>query len=209
MSLVLGKIHYWLYNKIQWFEAIEEDIILWAGENGLPVREWTEEINDRFGHPTYGKPLENEIDTSNIHGWLQQKIQSAELRQADLITRILNHDKSHMDELIKIYSDQGGKAASEYGVCVDSAEDIFQALNNYLLEGMPCDRVMEVVSSNINEVVWQRSACLHKPYWDRVRGDVKYFYSLREAWISSFVEMLNHDFRYKRNQDGTCSIFKI
>ena len=27
MSLFLGKIHYWLFNKILWFENLEEEII--------------------------------------------------------------------------------------------------------------------------------------------------------------------------------------
>ena len=28
MSLFLGKIHYWLFNKILWFENLEEEIII-------------------------------------------------------------------------------------------------------------------------------------------------------------------------------------
>ena len=27
MSLFLGKIHYWLFNKIKWFEGIEDELL--------------------------------------------------------------------------------------------------------------------------------------------------------------------------------------
>ena len=35
MSLFLGKIHYWLFNKIRWFENLEENIIDLAKSEGL------------------------------------------------------------------------------------------------------------------------------------------------------------------------------
>ena len=44
MSLFLGKIHYWLFNKIQWFEILEEDIIEVAKEEGI----YTDEIRDKI-----------------------------------------------------------------------------------------------------------------------------------------------------------------
>ena len=35
MSLFLGKIHYWLFNKILWFEKLENEIINLAKEENL------------------------------------------------------------------------------------------------------------------------------------------------------------------------------
>ena len=37
MSLFLGKIHYWLFNKILWFENLEEKIIDLAKNEGLDI----------------------------------------------------------------------------------------------------------------------------------------------------------------------------
>ena len=54
MSLFLGKIHYWLFNKILWFENLEEEIIKFAQENGLDVDSIRGEIESK-----YGKKLEN------------------------------------------------------------------------------------------------------------------------------------------------------
>ena len=35
MSLFLGKIHYWLFNKILWFEKLEDEIIDLAKKEGF------------------------------------------------------------------------------------------------------------------------------------------------------------------------------
>ncbi len=32
MSLFLGKIHFWLFNKVLWFEGLEDEIIKLAQE---------------------------------------------------------------------------------------------------------------------------------------------------------------------------------
>lgn len=82
MSLFLGKIHYWLFNKIVWFEDLEEEIINLAKKEGLDVEVLSTEINNRYGEKLPKLPLEEMIDTSNIHGWLQDKIHSAEYRLA-------------------------------------------------------------------------------------------------------------------------------
>ena len=71
MSLFLGKIHYWLFNKIVWFEDLEEEIINLAKKEGLDVEVLSTEINNRYGEKLPKLPLEEMIDTSNIHGWLQ------------------------------------------------------------------------------------------------------------------------------------------
>ena len=82
MSLFLGKIHFWLFNKVLWFEGLEEEIINLAQEEGLDVNTLGKEIKDKYGKRTENKNLEEIIDTSNIHGWLQNKIHSAEGRMA-------------------------------------------------------------------------------------------------------------------------------
>ena len=82
MSLFLGKIHFWLFNKVLWFEGLEDEIIKLAQEEGLNVEALSAEINAKYGQKTENKNLEEIIDTSNIHGWLQNKIHSAEGRMA-------------------------------------------------------------------------------------------------------------------------------
>ncbi len=203
MSLFLGKIHYWLYNKIIWYEKIEMDIIKWAQAKELPVGTWVQDINEKHGPPLEPEPLEQLIDTSNIHGWLQERIESAELRQAAIVTQVLNRNMDYKKDLTEIYKNQGKAAAQDYKGETSVPEDIFNALNDYILEGMPCDRVNEIVSSSDNEFVWKSAICLHTPYWKKVEGNVNNFYELREVWVKAFVEELNHDFVYTRSADNT------
>ena len=198
MSLFLGKIHYWLYNKILLSEKIEEEIIVWANNDGLPAEEWREHISNQYGAPTGGEDLEGIIDTSNIHGWLQQKIGGTELRQAALVTEILSEKQVYMNDLVEIYKNQGQLAARDYDNVPDSPEAMFNALHYCVLECMPCDRVNDVVSSNDDEIVWQTTSCIHKPYWQLVQGDVNNFYILRETWAKAFIHELNPTYNYEK-----------
>lgn len=208
MSLYLGKIHYWLYNKIVWFESLEKEIISWAENNHLPVGEWYREILVRYDAPTENKPLEEIIDTSNIHGWLQGKIHSAEGRQAALVTAVLKEKEEYKKDLMSIFKKQGEKCGVEYREknCPTSPEDIYNALNDYILEGMPCDRINIILTSNENEISWEGRKCLHAEHWQAVDGSVENFYDLRGEWISAFVASLSNEFHFETLGKGVYSI---
>lgn len=89
MSLFLGKIHYWLFNKILWFEDLEREIINLAEAEGLDIEKLTKQINLKYGEKLENNKLEDIIDTGNIHGWLQEKIHSSEGRMASWTSKIL------------------------------------------------------------------------------------------------------------------------
>ncbi|NRT76596.1 hypothetical protein [Clostridium beijerinckii] len=211
MSLFLGKIHYWLFNKILWFEKLEGEIISLAKEEGLNVDELRKEINEKYGEPTPDLPLEEMIDTSNIHGWLQEKIHSAEGRMAAWTTKLVNNNKSVTTKLEEIYSSQGIKAASEVkekGMELINAGEIFDSINDYILDGMPCDRVNEVIKAEEDMVEWKRRVCVHSDIWNKEEGDVDYFYKLRSLWVKEFVNAVNSDFEYVEEGNNTMVIRK-
>lgn len=206
MSLYLGKVHYWLFNKILWFEGLEEEIINLAKEEGLDVSSLAKEINENHGEKLPNLPLEDMIDTSNIHGWLQGKIHSAEGRMAAWTTKLLNSNEKVKAKLENIYIHQGIKAAKEVKEKLDSASnamDIYDRINDYILDGMPCDRVNEVLVSTEDMVQWSRRICVHKDIWNGESGDVSYFYSLRGLWIKAFVNEVNSNYEYIELEDGT------
>lgn len=95
MSLFLGKIHYWLFNKILWFEELENEIINLAAVEGLDIENLTEQINLRYGEKLASKNLEEIIDTGNIHEWLQEKIHSSEGRMAAWTSKILENNPNY------------------------------------------------------------------------------------------------------------------
>lgn len=53
------------------------------------------------------------IDTSNIHGWLQGKIHSAEGRMAAWTKVILENNQDYILDMRKVYENQGVNAANE------------------------------------------------------------------------------------------------
>ncbi|WP_294353605.1 hypothetical protein [uncultured Clostridium sp.] len=198
MSLFLGKIHYWLFNKILWFEALEKEMIKLAKEEGIDIDTLRKPIVEKYGEETKNLPLEEMIDTSNIHGWLQATIHSAEGRMAAL-TKIILEKEGSKEALEKLYIAQGVLAANEVresGTDLKTAPEIYNSINDYILDGMPCDRVNEVLSSSDTEVIWTRTICVHKDIWEREGVNVDLFYELRSLWIKSFVNAVNDKFSY-------------
>lgn len=208
MSLFLGKIHYWLFQKVLWFENLEGEMVAWAKVKELPVEEWMKEIYGKYGAPTAIRPLEELIDTSNIHGWLQDRIHKAEGRHAAWVTRIVNANKNYKQDLMQLSEEQGAAAAGQYEGNISRPEDAYTALNEFILEGMPCDRVDAVISNTSDEYVWHTTQCLHKTYWDTERGDVQNFHDLREAWIKAFIHGLHPGFRYEQSEHDVHRIIR-
>ena len=208
MSLFLGKIHYWLFNKILWLEGLENEIINLANEQGLDIEKLSNETNLKYGEKLPNKKLEDMIDTKNIHGWLQSKIHSAEGRMAMWTTTILNSDEQSITKMEKIYIEQGIKAAKEVksNQVIENAKEIYNSINDYILDGMPCDRVNEIITSEDNCVEYRRRICVHKDIWNKENGDVNTFYKLRSLWIKAFVNEVNSDFEYTENSDGISTI---
>lgn len=190
MSLFLGKIHYWLFNKVLWFEGLEG------------------EINSKYGAKTPNKNLEDMIDTSNIHGWLQGKIHSAEGRMAAWTKVILENNQDYILDMRKVYENQGVNAANEAKESLENinAETIFNSMNDYILDGMPCDRVNEVIDSSEESIMWKRRVCVHKNIWENEGILVDVFYELREHWINAFVNTMNNDYEYVKLEDNIQSI---
>jgi hypothetical protein len=211
MSLFLGKIHYLLFDKVLWFEMLEDEIINLAKDSGLNIDILSKKIDEKYGAKLPSEPLENMIDTSNIHGWLQSKIHSAEGRMAAWTTAILTHSKDSSSKMEAIYIQQGkiaAKEAAEKDLEYFTAPDIFNRINDYILDGMPCDRVNEIVSSDESSHSWIRRLCVHEDIWNEEKGDVKYFYKLRGLWIKAFVETVNSDFEYIE-EDGVMIVRRV
>ncbi|WP_432666158.1 hypothetical protein R9X47_07540 [Wukongibacter baidiensis] len=206
MSRFLGPIHHWLFNKIKLYEGLESDIIEKAeGKLSVNLSQITEELKNKVGAPIEDKPLEELIDTNNIHGWLQNKITIAETRQAALITFIVDkHGKEGIDIVKECYKSQaiesGEDAKSKYDL--DSAPLLYKALNNYILDGMPCDNVNNITINEDNKLEWKVTNCLHKNYWLDVNGDLDTLYELRKVWISNFVSSANPSFTYNFISEG-------
>ncbi|MDR5587833.1 MULTISPECIES: hypothetical protein [Clostridium] len=211
MSLYIEEAHYVLFNKILWFESLEEDIINLAENEGLNIELLIKEINEEYGPKLPNLPLEEMVDINDVSRWLQEKITSAEERTAAWITRIINNNSNAKDKLEILYKNQGKKAAEELlekHVDLKTAPQIFKGIYKYILDGIPSDKVNEIISSNENNIEWKIKICVHETIWNKEHGDVNYFYHLRSKWIEEFVHSANKEFKYIKNKDGIQLIVK-
>lgn len=200
MSAFLGKIHFWLYNKIQLHEKLLKEIISLAEKKGFDCNLLEEESYLKFGHPIVGS-LESEIDNSNIHGWLQERIISVEKRLAYIITKLLKQNVINMDEISEIFYKNAVTLAEDVDIEGYSPQEIFKLIFDYMLEGMPCDRINEVIESDDNLVKWRSSIDIHEEYWKAVDGNINNFHLLRDAWINGLLSKKDVNYIYVRNKN--------
>ncbi|MGL5088868.1 MAG: hypothetical protein ACRC6Z_05380 [Cetobacterium sp.] len=210
MSLYLGKIHYWLFNKILWLQNLEEKIIESAQKNRLDIKNAAVEIEKQYGEKIKNKNLDEIIDLNNIHGWLQNTIHTSEGRLAAWVGFVLKNDISAISNLKIVFEERGVVAANEAKSEAEysKAPEIYNCITNYILDGMPCDRVNVVTISEENLVSWERRLCVHKEIWEKENVDVKVFYDLRKSWIETFVKNLNPNFKYFEESESSYKIKK-
>ncbi len=200
MSAFLGKIHYWLYNKIELHEKLIEEVLKGTKEKNYPINELREKSYELYGKAPEGK-LEDIIEHENIHGWLQRRIESVEYRLAYIVSTLLKENILSIDELKRIFNKNGIEVMSSIDKINFTLEQLYNLIFDYMLEGMPCDRVNKVISSTEDKILWEKTCCIHEKYWNENGGDVTNFYKLREAWINGFLMASGMDVEYGMTSD--------
>ncbi|MDA3731771.1 hypothetical protein PBV87_09805 [Niameybacter massiliensis] len=184
MSKFLGPIHYWLYNKIQIQEGFVKTVIDTA------QTKWHIDLASscytKYGQIAQGD-LEDIIDTTQIHGWLQSQLSVTEYQFAYCVTELIKQIPDAMETLKEAFEDQGQAKRKKMGEGL-ALKALYQEIQDSLIDGMPCDHVNEVLEATEEAVVWQRNQCVHKAYWEAEAGEVSCYYALREAWLKGFVE---------------------
>lgn len=204
MSAFLGPIHYWLFNKIALQDKMVEAVLDLNDENHY-VDGLREKTDEECGFIEQ-KPLEDMIDESNIHGWLQHKVNIVERRLAYVVTSILEKDQEAFSAIEKKMYDLGVATYEKQENTMDSAEQVYQKMNDMLLDGMPCDHVNELVSANSSEVVYRRTICIHETYWTQVGGTVQNYYLIRTKFMDGFLQ--NSDFSFRADEAGNYHIMR-
>lgn len=211
MSAFLGPIHHWLYKKISLHEELENDLITTFKNNfGEEVNSIVSKSVTYYGNQISSIPLEEQIDLTNIHYWLQSTIKNTETRLAYILGEMLRkHGEIAMQLALEQYNLQGercGKVAKNNGA--SSAPLIYKALNDYLLEGMPCDRANVITESRDDLLVFETTECLHRSYWEDASANIESLYKLRFQWIKSFVNSANSNFEFiNKPGDNINSLF--
>lgn len=165
MSSSLGPIHYWLYNKIRFQEEVTAAIADAYPDNGKSL-EYKKDLPD----------LEDAVDMIDIHGSLQGMINDAESRNAKLVTGLLSNGVKLSDIEDTVYA-----AGEKHSVKANNAREAYKSLDDLLLNGMPCDRVVVITGQDDNEVKFSLAEEIHGDSWQKAGGDVNVYYKLRCA----------------------------
>lgn len=205
MSKFLAPIHFWLFNKIEIHEDLEKDLEEgFKAKYGDDITKIIESNIEKYGDRIPDEKLDDIIDQNNIHGWLQETIVKAETRQASILADLI---KEYGDEAVdlasSIHKDHAAKNASiaKATRTVDTAEDIYKTINDYLLDGMPCDSAGNVRKSEADFLEASSDNCLHIGYWNTAGLDADTMYDLRKEWTKTFVNELNPNFIYNVDMD--------
>ena len=182
MSAFLGPIHTWLYNKIVFQDQLTTAILEGAEKKGYNPG-LKKEVEGIYGNLPEGN-LEDIIDESNIHGWLQTQVSLVENRLAYVVTKLLKEDQERLNFIMGIAYNYGKAHALNAGA---TARDAFELLENSLLNGMPCDHVNRVTEETEEKICWEQMVEIHEPYWNQVDGKLEYYYDIREALVKGMV----------------------
>ena len=205
MSKFLAPIHSWLFNKIKIHEDLEREIeTSFKSKYGEEVTNIVNKSISAYGDRLQSDNLEDIIDESNIHGWLQQNITVVETRQAAILGDLF--DKYGDDGLQlahSIYKENGAKNGelAKEEVTIENPEDAYKALNNYILDGMPCDSAGSVTKSDKDVLEAVQNSCLHINYWKTAGVDPEKMYNLRNEWKAAFINAIEPNFEYSVNVD--------
>lgn len=207
MSAFLAPIHYWLFNKIRRVEQREQRLFEQASAMcGSTAEELREQVWQSYGSPLPEKDLSEMIDQSNIHGWLQRQVNIVESREAAFVKELTDMcSEAGRDTAEKTFAVDGAlcgadaKATGRYDL--NTASGIYKAINDYFLNGMPCDQADMLVENSADTVVWQSGVCLQEKNWTRAGMNKKVMSSLYQAWLAGFVEAANPGFAYAQTAD--------
>lgn len=215
MSAFLGPIHYWLYSKIQLVN--ERQAALQQAAAALcagAADELQQEVEQIYGEPLpAATDLAELIDPRNIHGWLQRQIMLAETREAAYIKGLCDCCGAAADELIaEVFATHGtrcGEAARKRQTYdLESAEGIHKALNDYFLNGMPCDQSDQIGSMDRDHLSWE-GPWLQERNWGKAEADKGKMKEWQQLWLAAFIAAAAPDFRYHGKSDGKLARHEI
>ncbi len=193
MSAFLGKIHFWLYKKIR-LVISREQLILTKAQ--LTLGDLADELHDS-AVSIYGEPLPEEIsletviDHSNIHGWLNSQIETASVREASFIKDLIDcGGDDGLQAVLDAFKEQGlacGTVAKDE-LSESNASLIYTSMQNYYLNGMPCDGGDTIVEDSPEQFQWIGSHDNQRLNWQKAGVDFSIMAQAYQAWFAGFVE---------------------
>lgn len=204
MSSFLGPIHHWLFSKIRLVEDRENAIIdAFLKKFGGDVSTIAKNARQKYGEPVGDTPIDEMIGDSPIHGFLHSRITAAETRESFILAELSKKygaeaNKLAMDISYEHGINTGKRALKEYEIEDVNPESAYKVLQNFFLDGMPCDHVTEVDQPSEKALYGRHTDCLHKPYWDEAGIAGNFMCEYLAKWVDGFIAGLGGGVKYKR-----------
>jgi hypothetical protein len=191
MSSVVGPIHHWMYNKIMILEGMVGEVIAVAKEKG-----WSDtleaETEEAVGKTEFG-PLEDLIDVDNIHGWIQSLVELEETRFAYVVMRLIKDNEERLTDIQNKLFEHGNEMNVGEG---STAVDVMGNIDGLLLNGMPCDGVVQLVEKRDDLVETTTTQKIHEHFWIEQGGTNDIYDSLIDFYIKGILD--GSEFKYER-----------
>ena len=140
------------------------------------------------------KPLEQAVDESNIHGYLQNQINDTEERYAKLLHELLSNKIDIFLLKKKAYS----FGASHHIAC-ETPEDAYKEFDNLFLNGMPCDKVNSITRITNDEIVWIETKNIHREVFEKLNMTTKEYYEIRISIMEGLLYNTNFNLYVNEN----------
>lgn len=188
MSLFLGHIHYLMYNKILFGEEIFDNLLSLIEDD--KVNEYRDDLNSDFLIERGN--LEDIIDETNIHGWLDERVKRSENKIAKIVSILLDEGKD-LEEIKSVYYNLGKEAEN-----VMTPVDAFNIITNKFLDGMPCDGAIIPIENTEDRFTFKVNNDVHKEIWSKyVSPDI--YWTLRNEFVRGILD--NSEFNLKEKGD--------
>ncbi len=214
MSTELGKIHFWLYDKIKLVNE-REMLLIEKGKTIFPdlVEELYEVCAEMYGPIIDSKvPLEEIIDKDNIHRWLEEKILVSEVRESTFIKDLVDCTGNMGKNLVmETFHDHGTICGQRAALSLPDirAVTIYEAMQNYYLNGMPCDTVDTLNVISDYEVIWEGTHTLQLTNWKKAGVSNSLMTEAYMQWFKGFVSAICHTAHFEVELSGRTPMYKI
>lgn len=186
MKEKLAPIHFVQHNRIRIQENLEAFLIDMFGLEAADAQSV-----DIYGPRTSEEALETQIDHDHIHGWLESHLVANEKRLSRLAKEIIDsHDEN---ALLLAHAEYGIRLAESLRekIQFSNGEQLYGYLNAVMLDGMPCDKINEMVEAGERHLVWKSRKDLHSRYYVEQNLPESLYPSLRRSFLESFLSTLD------------------
>ena len=194
MSLRFAPIHSWLFDQIRVVDSRTELLLdVLQREHSADLRA---ELTSRFGEAIEHNALEDLVAPPAIHEGLTSLIARVESREAAAVAAFGNESSAPE----RVFAEHGKRIGDAVNRANNGrprgATGLLEALLNVKLVGMPCDRVIEVLSGDDHSVVWRQTVCLKREHWLAGGAEAEKMFELNGVWIAGFIVELHPGARY-------------